>query len=73
MALKEKDQEEEALKGEKSGITTPTNSTETTETPINSTETSEESLESVEMPKEDSDVDIKELFKQHRALSHPLV
>jgi hypothetical protein len=72
-ALKEKDREEEALKGEKSGITTPTNSTEMTETPINSTETSKESLESVETPKEDSDVDVKELFKQCRALSHPLV
>jgi hypothetical protein len=72
-ALKEKDREEEALKGEKSGITTPTNSTETNENPINSTETSEESLKSVETPEEDSDIDVKELFKQRRALSHPLV
>jgi hypothetical protein len=42
-------------------------------TPINSTEMSEESVKSIEMPKEDSDVDVKELFKQHRVLSHPLV
>jgi hypothetical protein len=69
--------EEEALKREKSRQTTPTKFKNTYTNPSQTTDDWFKSLEttngSSDNNEEDSDVDIKQVFKQRRVLSHPLV
>ena len=76
-ALKEKDEEEETSRGEKSGHTTPTNSTEIPEQLTEDTKFSPNSTVMVtnedNTEAEDSDVDVKQVYQQRRILSHPLV
>jgi hypothetical protein len=75
--MKVRDEEEEALKGEKSGRTTPTKSKNTYTNPSQTTDDWSKPLEttdgSSDNNEEDSDMNIKQVFKQRRVLSHPLV
>jgi hypothetical protein len=75
--MKVRDEEEETLKGEKSGHTTPTKSKNTYTNPSQTTDEWSKLLEttngSSDNNEEDSNVDIKQVFKQQRVLSHPLV
>ena len=79
-ALEQIGEDDEALKGEKSGETTPTNSTQTSETSENATsvhiirtQTSEYSTDHHKTDDEDSEVDTKEIYKQRKFGLHPLM